>query len=194
MFSTSVFISITLLVISKEFALDPIVFTSLFISWIRKSIFFPIGELCFINSKNCDIIKQLRDEFKPVFIYHLTSILFYMSCMYKDKGHLAPKTIVFSGNGSKYIDTFISIDKTAVKRIVDLVFERVFGGEHNVNVELPQERKESTCYGGLYREPNAPHVPEFVYQGDTSMCFENVGEIVKNYDLLKRSLKTASSL
>jgi hypothetical protein len=140
------------------------------------------------NSKNCDIIKQLRDEFKPVFIYHLTSILFYMSCMYKDKGHLAPKTIVFSGNGSKYIDSFISIDKTAVKRIVDLVFERVFGGEHNVNVELPQERKESTCYGGLYREPNAPHVPEFVYQGDTSMCFENVGEIVKNYDLLKRSL------
>ena len=140
------------------------------------------------NSKNCDIIKQLRDEFKPVFIYHLTSILFYMSCMYNDKGHLAPKTIVFSGNGSKYIDTFISIDKTAVKRIVDLVFERVFGGEHNVNVELPQERKESTCYGGLYREPNAPHVPEFVYQGDTSMCFENVGEIVKNYDLLKRSL------
>lgn len=140
------------------------------------------------NSNQCDIIKQLRDEFKPVFIYHLTSILFYMSNMYKENGHMAPKTVVFSGNGSKYIDSFISTDKKAVKRIIDFVFERVFGGEHNVNVELPQERKESTCYGGLYRDPNAPHVPEFIYQGDTSLKYENVGEIVRNYNTLKKEL------
>ena len=42
MFSISVFISITLFVISKQFAFDPIVFTSLFISCTRKSNFLPV--------------------------------------------------------------------------------------------------------------------------------------------------------
>lgn len=140
------------------------------------------------NSAHCDIIKQLRHEFKPVFIYHLTSILFYMSNMYKDNGLMAPRTVVFSGNGSKYIDSFISTDRVAVKRIIDFIFGQVFGGKHNVNLELPQERKESTCYGGLYRDPNAPSVPELIYHGDNSLKYENVGEIVQNYNSLKKAL------
>lgn len=140
------------------------------------------------NSSHCDITKQLRDEFKPVFIYHLTSILFYMSCMYKENGLMAPRTVVFSGNGSKYIDSFISSDRAAVKKIIDFVFSEIFGGEHNVSLELPQERKESTCYGGLYRDPNAPSVPEVVYHGDSSRKYENVKEIVDNYSSLKSVL------
>lgn len=140
------------------------------------------------NSSHCDIIKQLRDEYKPVFIYHLTSILYYMSCMYKESGLMAPKTVVFSGNGSKYIDSFISTDRTALKHIIDFVFSVVFGGTHNVNLELPQERKESTCYGGLYRDPNAPSVPEIVYHGDSTKKYENVGEVVENYSSLKSAL------
>jgi len=140
------------------------------------------------NASHCDITEKLRDEFKPVFIYHLTSILFYMSTMYKEHGLLAPRTVVFSGNGSKYIDSFISSDRSALKKIIDFVFGEVFGGEHNVNLELPQERKESTCYGGLYRDPSAPSVPEVVYHGDNSRKYENVGEIVANYPSLKKEL------
>lgn len=140
------------------------------------------------NSAHCDITKQLRDEFKPIFIYHLTSILFYMSCMYKECGFIAPRTVVFSGNGSKYIDSFISSDRNAVKKIIDLVFSEVFGGEHSVNLELPQERKESTCYGGLYRDPNAPIVPEYVYHGDNSRKYDNVSDLVENYQSLKTQL------
>ena len=55
------------------------------------------------NSEFCDIRKSLNSDFKPVFVYHFTSILFYMANMYKDNGLEAPRTIVFSGNGSKYI-------------------------------------------------------------------------------------------
>ena len=140
------------------------------------------------NAEYCDIKKKLASDFKPVFVYHLTAILFYMASMYKDNNCSAPKTVVFSGNGSKYIDGFICADKKVLKKIVDLVFKFVFGGEHSVNLELPNERKESTCYGGLYRDSEADDVPEKVYQGDVSVSYETIGDINKNFDALKSSL------
>jgi len=142
------------------------------------------------NSEYCDIKKNLSIDFKPVFVYHLTSILYYMASMYKDNKCIAPKTVVFSGNGSKYIDSFICSERRVLKQIIDLVFHHVFGGEHNVNLELPNERKESTCYGGLYRDPNAPDVPEKVYQGDVAADYSTVGDINKNYETLKSALMT----
>ena len=140
------------------------------------------------NEKHCQITRFLSNDFKPVFIYHLTAILFYMASMYKENGLVAPRTIVFSGNGSKYIDSFISTDESALKNIIDLVFKHVFGGEHDVNIKLPEERKESTCYGGLYRDPNAAAVRDVVYQGDKSKEYEKVGDINTNFDALKLAL------
>ena len=140
------------------------------------------------NSDFCDIRKNLSMDFKPVFVYHLTSILFYMAYMYKENNCLAPKTIVFSGNGSKYIDGFICSERRVLKQIIDLVFKHVFGGDHDVNLELPSERKESTCYGGLYRDPNAEDVPEKIYHGDNSANYSTVGDINNNFETLKRAL------
>lgn len=142
------------------------------------------------NSDFCDIRKYLSTDFKPVFVYHFTSLLFYMAYMYKDNGLVAPRTIVFSGNGSKYIDSFICSECHVLKQIIDLVFERVFGGKHDVNLELPKERKESTCYGGLYRDPDAPDVPEKMYQGDVSEDYRTVGDINRNFASLQTSLMT----
>jgi hypothetical protein len=140
------------------------------------------------NEKYCDITRLLSNDFKPVFVYHITSILFYMASMYKENELAAPRTIVFSGNGSKYIDNFISTELSALKNIIDLVFKHVFGGEHNVNIKLPEERKESTCYGGLYRDPNALAVKDVVYQGDKSKDYEKVGDINANFNTLKSAL------
>lgn len=143
------------------------------------------------NAKYCNITRLLNEDFKPVFVYHLTAILFYMSYMYKDYGLPAPKSIIFSGNGSKYIDNFISSDRTLLRDIIDMVFERVFGGTHNVYIELPDERKESTCYGGLYREKDAPNVKEVVYQGQKEEDlekYETVGNINSRFDSLREEL------
>lgn len=131
------------------------------------------------NSKDCDIKTLLSQDFKAVFVYHLTSILFYMASMYKDYGYTAPRSVIFSGNGSKYLE-FISSDKRVLKKIIDLTFVKVFGGEHDVKLELPEERKEATCYGGLYRDSNAEDVPDSVYQGDVSHNYEKVGDINEN--------------
>lgn len=140
------------------------------------------------NAQHCDIIKNMSQDFKPVFVYHLTSILFYMANMYKEKGLDAPRTLVFSGNGSKYIDNFISSESYVLKKIIDLVFEKVFGGQHDVNIKLPEERKEATCYGGLYRDKNAPIVKDIVYQGDASKDYDKVGDMNNNLETLKSSL------
>lgn len=140
------------------------------------------------NSEYCDIMKLMSQEFKPVFVYHLTSILFYMASMFKDNGLEAPKTVVFSGNGSKYIDNLVSSERRPLNKIVTLVFSQVFGGEHNVKLELPEERKESTCYGGLYRDSDSPDVREVVYQGTKSAVCKTIKEVNENYDVLKTSL------
>jgi len=140
------------------------------------------------NDEACGIVKLLSNDFKPVFVYHLTSILFYMANMYKDNKLDAPHTIVFSGNGSKYIDKFITSEQQVLKLIIELVFKRVFGSEYIVNIKLPDERKESTCYGGLYRDPNLPRVKTVVYQGDVSRNFESIGDINSNFEALKSAL------
>ena len=50
---------------------------------------------------------------------------------------------------------------------------------------MPEERKESTCYGGLYRDPNEENVKDIVYQGDTSRKYQKVSDITANFDSLK---------
>ena len=56
-----------------------------------------------------------------------------------------------------------------------------------MNLELPKERKESTCYGGLYRDLNAPQVKVEVYQGDAK-CYEKVGDLSHEFPALKEHL------
>lgn len=140
------------------------------------------------NAQECDIMRNLNQDFKPVFAYHFTAILFYMANMFKDNGLKAPKTVLFSGNGSKYIDGFICKDSKVLRKIINLVFSAVFGGEHNVHLQLPSERKEATCYGGLYRDPDAETVPAKVYQGDIKHSADTVGDINKNLDAIKSEL------
>lgn len=141
------------------------------------------------NDEFCHITKNLSTDFKPLFIYHLTAILFYMADMYKANGREAPRTIIFSGNGSKYIDSFITDDVNVLREMINLVFKEVFGGEHNVNLKLPAERKESTCYGGLYRDRNTERVKSMVYQGDTSYEYKTVSDISEHFADLKIALK-----
>jgi hypothetical protein len=140
------------------------------------------------NSNYCDISKRLKKDFKPVFIYHLTSLLFYMASMYQDYKLDAPRSVLFSGNGSKYIDSFISSDKRIIKKIVDLTFEKVFGEPQDVKVELPSERKEATCYGGLYRAPHAPAAGTKVYHGDVKNSYVTVGDVNENMNALREEL------
>ncbi len=132
------------------------------------------------NQENGKMKKMMAIEYKPVFVYHLTALLYYMACMYKDNGLKAPHSVIFSGNGSRYVDDFICRDPKVIKKVIELVFEKVYGQSPVVKLELPRERKEPTCYGGLYRDSNAPDVPEVIYHGVATQSDCKIGEISAN--------------
>lgn len=119
------------------------------------------------NQKHCDINEKLRKDYAPLFVYHFTALIYYIASLYKFKGLNTPRTIVFSGNGSQYIDNYITDDKEITQSIIKLIFDKVYGVEcPPIYVTLPNDRKESTCYGGLYKDPTIGNVPEFVYHGN----------------------------
>lgn len=128
------------------------------------------------NSKYNDIVDRLHDDFLPLFTYHFTAIIYYVATMYKYKRYAAPRSIVFSGNGSRYIDNFITEDNTLIEQVITAIFSKVYGKVDHIHVVMPDIRKESTCYGGLYRPVNAEDVPAVIYHG-VDMEYDNVGQM-----------------
>ena len=104
-----------------------------------------------------------------------------MASMFKAYELPYPRTIIFSGNGSKYIDNYITDRETALKRITELIVSKVYAKEiSNIELVLPSERKESTCYGGLFHKAKAAEPRPVVYLGDgENNEYKNV-EAIKN--------------
>lgn len=121
------------------------------------------------NDKETEISKKLRADHISTFVYHYTALVYYMSAMFKANGLPYPRTIIFSGNGSKYIDNYITDSKTCLKQITELIVSKVYETEiSDMELVLPTERKESTCYGGLYHRAEAKEPKPVVYLGDGS--------------------------
>ena len=141
------------------------------------------------NDDKCEFTKRLKETYKPLFLYHFASLVFFMAQMYKVKGLAAPRAVVFCGNGSKYIDGLISSDSSIITSIVTRIFKEVYGNDIlGIQVILPQQRKESTCYGGLYRNSDVEIPEEFNFQGLTDKEYENVAELKKDFDSIKIGL------
>ena len=141
------------------------------------------------NNVETKIADKLRNDFAFAFAYHFTATVYYLASMLNAKKLSYPRTITFSGNGSRYIDQYITSNETLLTEITHLVMSRVFGKEINdIQLVLPEIRKESTCYGGLYHKEGAQQPISVVYYGDGSEyeC-EDVNELVSKY---KTDIKT----
>lgn len=140
------------------------------------------------NSGQCNIVEALRNDYAPLFTYHFTALIYYMASMYKFKGLDAPRTIVFSGNGSLYIDNFITDDVSIIQDAIKLIFDKVYGKDcPPIYVTLPDERKESTCYGGLYKDITIENVPEIIYHGNDRE-YDNAKELIEDKTLMSTLL------
>ena len=51
------------------------------------------------NDDKCEITKRLREDYKPLFLYHFASIVYFMATMYKAKNLACPRSVLFCGNG-----------------------------------------------------------------------------------------------
>ena len=135
------------------------------------------------NSKTLDIPSKFHKDFLPVFVYHFVASLYYTLSLFKTNGLEYPKTLIFSGNGSRYIDDYITRDKDVLAQIAGIIIERIYGDSNAaVEIVLPKERKEITCYGGLWYKSEYKDPKPVVYLGDGCVdAYENVAEVKKAY-------------
>lgn len=146
------------------------------------------------NDKRCEISAKLKESFKPLFLYHFASIVYYMAKMYKAKNLSCPRSILFCGNGSRYIDGLLSSDNRVITQLVTTIFENVYGPIKNIQIILPESRKECTCYGGLYRKEDVEVPEEFNFQGISDRTYETVDALVTDFPQIRGTLlETLSS-
>lgn len=127
------------------------------------------------SDKETKISEKFKVDFAYVFAYHFTAIIYYLASMLKANGCEYPHTITFSGNGSRYIDQYLTSDVDLLSEITKLVMGKAFDEEiTDIQLILPTVRKESTCYGGLYHKENVKEPSAVVYYGggDSRTCVD----------------------
>lgn len=69
---------------------------------------------------------KLRKDYKPAFITHLYAILYHIAQAMKSEEKILPNALIFSGNGSKYID-YIGVE--VVKQVAGAAFALVYAND-----------------------------------------------------------------
>lgn len=134
------------------------------------------------NAHESRIISLLKQYFRPVFLYHYASIIYYLSKMVKSKGERCPQTILFSGNGSKYIDGFLHSEHCVLERLANVILDKEFPGHGNLTIILPDDRKESTCYGGLFRDESAQRAEAYHFMGVDNRQYKDVKALKQAFE------------
>ena len=141
------------------------------------------------NDKRSGISMKLKQVYKPLFLYHFASIVYFMAKMYKVKELSCPRSVLFCGNGSRYIDGLLSTDKGIIQELVSSIFKNIYGENiKDIQVILPNGRKECTCYGGLYRASDAAVPCEFNFHGVSDKVYENVEQLKTDFSAVSHDL------
>lgn len=145
------------------------------------------------NDAESHVTDLFRASFKPLFLYHYVAIIFYLAQMLKSREIECPTAITFSGNGSRYIDEYLTSNIVILQEITLMVLKAVLINVPNsVQLVLPQERKESTCYGGLYKTDKSQSPEPYFFIGTDDTQYDDVQTIEKAYKTggLKQGLET----
>ena len=127
----------------------------------------------------------------PLFDYPVTTQhnFLHMAKIYRTNGLPCPNAITFSGNGSRYIDSYMTNNKQLLEELTLIVLHDVFDDEiDEIQIVLPEERKESTCYGGLYRPENAVEPKNCFYIGYGNKEYEEIKEMNADYATLRQGI------
>ncbi|SFG21672.1 hypothetical protein [Prevotella sp. KH2C16] len=88
---------------------------------------------------------------KIVFVYFYVALIHYVACMMKHRGLTKPRSVMFSGTGSKVLDIVGS--QRDLDLLTQAVFERVYGEQYDADgfsvVMEKNEPKQITCRGAL---------------------------------------------
>lgn len=135
------------------------------------------------QDEETELTDKLQKDYRPLFLYHYAAIIFYLAEMLKAKGLSCPRAILFSGNGSRYIDNFITKDVDGVLHdLTMIILKDVFPECEDVQLILPEDRKESTCYGGLYRKESDKSATPYVFMGVDGTQYQDVEAIKGDFE------------
>lgn len=129
------------------------------------------------NNNITGILDRLKSgEFRLSYLLHLSALIYQTLKLLKVNNQIPPTCIIYSGNGSKYID--LIHDAKCIEKIWGYFARKIFDDNiSNPQVILPQEnRKEATCYGGLFVPQPAANINVENYLG-----FEKQGEKYQKY-------------
>lgn len=134
------------------------------------------------NDAESKVSDMFRSTFKPLFLYHYVATIFYLAQMLKSRNIECPTAITFSGNGSRYIDEYLTSSPELLEEITMIVLRSVMDNvSDSIQLVLPQERKESTCYGGLYRTNNNLSPEPYYFIGTDEKQYDDVKAIEEAY-------------
>ena len=134
------------------------------------------------NDAESKVTDIFRSVFKPLFLYHYVSVIFYMAQVLKSRHQECPTAITFSGNGSRYIDGYLTHNPAVLKEITMMVLKGVLNDvPTDIQLVLPEERKESTCYGGLYKNNQSLSPEPYYFVGTNDQQYEDVKAIRDAY-------------
>ncbi|MBB2147596.1 hypothetical protein [Pedobacter gandavensis] len=140
------------------------------------------------NSEDLPVFDLLKAaDFRVVYLVHYCAVVFHLMQFIKMNNQPAPTCIIFSGNGSKYID--LLGDTSILSKISAFITEKVFGSsEGDQQVILPKEnRKEATCFGGIYKE----HSSDFVSKTHIgTQLNHHEGSKIKTYTDVENNLNS----
>ncbi len=107
------------------------------------------------KSINISFNEMLRDEksndFKIVFIFFYTALLYHIATLMKAKSLPLPRHITFSGTGSKTLQ-ILTRDKKTLQDFTKLVFAKIYNETYTTPLDIIQNAdnpKEVTCKGGI---------------------------------------------
>lgn len=97
--------------------------------------------------------KRLNDdeERKIIFLYFYSAIVYYVARMMRHRSLEMPRSLMFSGTGSKVLDILGSVSDIELlsQKIFEMVYEKTYGDEMLSIVMERNEPKQITCRGAL---------------------------------------------
>ncbi|GHT21169.1 hypothetical protein AGMMS4957_09560 [Bacteroidia bacterium] len=146
---------------------------------INAFLFSLVNSPIINGDENFSYNKKLKsdNERKIIFIYFYATIIYYISKLLIDRGIEKPKSIMFSGTGSKVLD-IVGSQKQLDKFSRELI-EKIFGSKYDSDFQIVMERekpKQITCKGALL------HI-----KGEGQQAIEKINDDIHDVD---NSLKT----
>lgn len=133
---------------------------------------------------------------KIIFIYFYCAIIYYVARMMKHRNIEMPRSVMFSGTGSKVLD--IVGTQRDLDQITRYIFEHVYGQSYDANgfgvIMERDQPKQITCRGALMQTRTATGIAEVEqlngmldsYDCNVRYVFSNIADEQVRYDDMSR--------